>query len=144
MKAFVTRLRDVRERWLSPKATDRQKRGAAGEAVAETFLRRARLKILVRRYKCRYGEVDLVARDKDTLVFIEVKTRRSAAFGDPAQAVTPEKQRHISRVALHYLREIGNPQIPVRFDIVEVLDDLTVPTCQHLPDAFPLAAPYIY
>ncbi len=142
--AILARLRDARERWLSPKATDRQKRGAAGEAAAESFLRRTGLKILVRRYQCRYGEVDLVARDKDILVFIEVKTRHSAAFGDPVQDVTPEKQRHISRVALHYLRAIGNPQISVRFDIVEVLDDLAVPTCRHLPDAFSLAEPYIY
>lgn len=141
---LLTRLREARERWLSPRATDRQKRGAAGEAAAETFLCRSGFKILVRRYRCRYGEVDLVARDRDTLVFIEVKTRRSTAFGNPAQAVTPEKQRHISRVALHYLREIGNPQIPVRFDIVEVRDDLPAPTCQHLPDAFPLAEPYVY
>ncbi|MCC7517864.1 MAG: YraN family protein [Verrucomicrobiae bacterium] len=142
--AFLTRLREARERWLSPKATDRQKRGAAGEAVAEAFLRRAGFKILVRRYACRYGEVDLVARDNDTLVFIEVKARRSAAFGDPAQAVASEKQRHISRTALHYLREIGHPQVPVRFDIVEVLDAPPAPSCRHYVNAFALAEPYVY
>ncbi|NUN92731.1 MAG: YraN family protein [Verrucomicrobiae bacterium] len=141
---LLARLREARERWLSPKATERQQRGAAGEAVAERFLRRAGFKILVRRYTCRYGEADLVARDADTLVFVEVKTRRSADFGSPAEAVTPEKQLHLSRVALHYLREIGHPRVPVRFDILEVNDALPKPSCRHLRDAFPLAEPYIY
>ncbi len=90
------------------------------------------------------GSTDLVARDADTLVFVEVKTRRSDGFGSPAEAVTPEKQLHLSRVALHYLREIGHPRIPVRFDILEVNDALPKPSCRHLRDAFPLTEPYVY
>jgi putative endonuclease len=141
---ILARWREAKERWLSPRATARQQRGAAGEAEAEAFLRAAGLKVLVRRYRCRYGEADLVARDRDTLVFVEVKARASEAFGAPSEAVTPEKQRHLSRVALHYLREIGNPAVPVRFDIVEVRGGAEAPACQHLRGAFPLAEPYVY
>ena len=85
-----------------------------------------------------------MARQGDTLVFIEVKTRRSSSFGDPFEAVTFEKQKHISRVALDYLRRLKNPEIPVRFDIVEVTSENAVWQCRHLPDAFQLSEPYIY
>ena len=126
------------------KPTDSQKRGLAGEAAAARCLRKKGMKVLVQRYRCKFGEIDLVARDGDTLVFVEVKTRRSAEHGAPFEAVTSEKQRHISRVALDYLRRLGNPEIPVRFDIVEVIDSGGGLECEHIPNAFGLAEPYIY
>ena len=121
-----------------------QERGALGEAAAAQHLKKSGLKILVKRYRCRYGEIDLVARDKDTLVFIEVKTRESTEYGEPFHAVTEEKQKHFSRVALDYLRKLRNPRIPVRFDIVEVISDGDLYECQHTPNAFSLSEPYLY
>jgi putative endonuclease len=118
--------------------------GLQGEVEATRFLRKRGIKVLVTRYRCRFGEVDLVARAGDTLVFVEVKTRAASDYGDPALAVTPEKQSHISRVALHYLRALKNPEIPVRFDIVEVVFSETGVECHHIADAFSLTEPYIY
>src|SRR3954462_3604774 len=83
--------------------------GLMGENAAAKFLKKQGFKILVPRYRCRYGEIDLVAREKDTLVFIEVKTRTSTEYGDPYEAVTLEKQKHMSKVALDYLCKIQNP-----------------------------------
>jgi len=123
---------------------DRRAFGWKGEKQAARHLRRAGLKILVRRYRCRLGEVDLVAREGDTLVFVEVKTRESADHGDPAEAVTREKQQHISRVALDYLGRLGNPGIPVRFDVVEVISSSKPARCHHIRDAFSLTEPYLY
>jgi putative endonuclease len=129
----------------NPEDASRQEKGKAGERAAARHLKSNGLKILVERYRCRLGEVDLVAREGDTLVFVEVKARRSADHGDPSQAVTPEKQRHISRVALDYLRRLHHPDIPVRFDVVEVILKNDEPSaCHHIRDAFPLTEPYLY
>jgi putative endonuclease len=119
--------------------------GLLGEEAASRFLKSKKFKILVSRYRCKYGEIDLVARDKDTLVFIEVKTRTSTDHGDPYEAVTIEKQKHMTKVALDYLRKIKNPEVPIRFDIVEVIMQLDKnPECSHFCDTFPLSEPYIY
>lgn len=129
----------------APSATDpRKQRGDKGEEAAAQHLKRNGLKVLVRQYRCKMGEIDLVAREQDVLVFVEVKTRSSEEYGDPAHAVTPEKQRHISRVALDYLRRLHNPEIPVRFDIVEVFPQGDTARCNHIRDAFGLSEPYIY
>lgn len=117
--------------------------GLLGEEAAARFLKKQKFKILVSRYRCRFGEIDLVARDRDTLVFVEVKTRSSADYGDPYEAVTLEKQKHMSKVALDYARKIRNPEVPMRFDIVEVIMK-DRPECTHYRDAFPLSDPYIY
>ena len=85
------------------------------------MLRRKRYRILEKNYTCRYGEIDVVARDGRTLVFVEVKTRMSGRYGPPQLAVTPRKQRRYARAALHYLQEKGTPDVPVRFDVVSVL-----------------------
>jgi putative endonuclease len=127
--------------------TARLELGERGEDAAAKFLRRHGYKILVRRFKSRAGELDIVARQKDWLVFIEVKTRKTEQFGGPSEAVNREKQRHMSRVALDYLRLLDNPRIKFRFDIVEVLlrkdaqkpDDIRV-----IPNAFDLSEPFIY
>ena len=85
-----------------------------------------------------------MARDGDALIFVEVKTRSSSSYGDPSQAVTPEKQKHISRVALDYLRRLNHPEIPIRFDVVEVIHLSGFIECYHIKNAFPLSEPYIY
>ena len=121
--------------------------GERGEEFAARFLRRRGFKILVRRFKSRGGEIDIVCRDHDWLVFVEVKTRETEEFGAPSESVHREKQRHLSKAALDYLRLLDNPRIHWRFDVVEVLlrkearrpDDLRL-----IENAFDLSEPYVY
>jgi putative endonuclease len=91
-----------------------------GEDLACGMLRRQGYAILARRYRTRLGEIDIVARDGGTVVFVEVKTRQGGAFGDGAEAVGPVKQRRISTMALHYLARHRLVDVPVRFDVVSV------------------------
>ena len=102
-----------------PQSRDpRQWLGRHGEALAERALRRAGLRILERRFRCRGGEIDLIAEDGRTLVFAEVKTRSGVAFGLPAEAVTAAKQRRIVRAARLYLSRRGLWERPCRFDVI--------------------------
>lgn len=95
--------------------------GAAGENAACDALVRAGLTVLERNWRRPTGEIDIIARDKRTIVFVEVKKRSSLRFGRPAEAVNRAKQLHILRTAMLYLAERGLEDAPVRFDIVEVL-----------------------
>ncbi|MEP6685790.1 MAG: YraN family protein [Verrucomicrobiota bacterium] len=120
--------------------------GARGENLAARFLRRNGYKILYRNFRGRSGgEIDLVCRDGDTLVFVEVKTRTSENFGRPFDAVGREKQKRISRGGLAWLRLLDNPEILFRFDVVEVVIAAEgKPRLELLRNAFALSAPYIY
>jgi len=101
--------------------------GERGEREAARYLRRRGYKILTRRFAGKHGEIDIVARDGEVLAFVEVKTRSSEQFGAAADAVGVEKQAHLASCAREYLRLLGNPHIPVRFDIVEVYRDKGAP-----------------
>jgi putative endonuclease len=91
------------------------------------------------------GEIDLVCRDDDTLVFVEVKTRTREDFGRPFDAVDRTKQRLVSRGGLAWLRLLDNPEIHFRFDVVEVIiAPDAAPRIEVLRDAFSLTEPYIY
>ena len=94
--------------------------GKHGEDLACRELRRRRYAILARRYRTRWGEIDIVARDGDTLVFVEVKTRRSPGFGGPLAAVNFTKQRRLVNMARRYLLGLPGPEPPCRFDVVGV------------------------
>ncbi len=120
-------------------------RGELGERAARKHLQSLGLKFLVANYRSPRGEVDLVFRDGDCLVFIEVKTRSSEAWTRPSAAVDKRKRRLLSQAALDYLKLLNNPRVKFRFDIVEVLlADGKVREVRHLPNAFALAAPYRY
>ncbi|NOY80974.1 MAG: YraN family protein, partial [Kiritimatiellaeota bacterium] len=95
--------------------------GRRGERIAARLLAELGFDLLVRNYRCREGEIDLVARENQVLCFVEVKTRRRAGTRRPAEAVGRAKRRHIIRAAHRYLREIGRPPVPHRFDIIEVI-----------------------
>ena len=96
--------------------------GLLGEHLAVKYLHQNGRRVLYRNYiGIHRGEVDIVARHGRTLTFVEVKTRTSAAFGRPADAVTHDKQLLIQRGALDWLRLLGHPRINIRFDIAEVL-----------------------
>lgn len=119
--------------------------GQLGERAAKRHLRRQGLKFLVANFRSQRGEIDLVCREKDCLVFVEVKTRSSEEWTRPAAAVNAERRRRLSRAALDYLRLIKNPQMKIRFDIVEVLlTDGRVREVRHLPNTFALERPYRY
>jgi putative endonuclease len=120
--------------------------GARGEKLACTFLRRGGYNILYRNFRARHGgEVDIVCRDGDTLVFVEVKTRTREDFGRPVEAVNAAKRKLISRGALAWLQLLDNPDILVRFDVVEiVLAEDGQPHFELIRDAFPLSTPYVY
>ena len=99
-------------------AGERQQFGADGERAAERFLRRRGFTIVERNYRCPLGEVDLIALDGRTVVFVEVKTRRHAGAGSPYDAVDPRKQRQIVRAAECYLDAHRLHDRAVRFDVV--------------------------
>src|SRR5436190_10591349 len=120
-------------------------RGALGEAAAKKQLRRLGLKFLTANFRSARGEIDLVFREQDCLVFVEVKTRSSEEWARPAAAVDKERRQRLSRAALDYLRLVRNPQIKIRFDIVEVLlKDGAVGEVRHLPNTFQMERPYRY
>lgn len=98
----------------------RMRTGKQGEDLAAAHLAENGYRILERNYRSVFGEIDIVAEEGDTLVFVEVKSRRSEAYGDPQLAVGSKKQRKISRVAMSYLSEKGWNRRPARFDIVAV------------------------
>jgi len=119
--------------------------GHRGEKIAARHLRRSGYKVLYRNYRApKGGEVDIVCREADTLVFVEVKTRSSEDFGTPAEAVTLSKQHLIARGGLAWLRLLGNPDIHFRFDIVEVRMTGRKAEVNIIRNAFGLPQPYRY
>jgi putative endonuclease len=119
--------------------------GRHGEDAARAELERLGMKVLCANYRHRRGEIDLIAKEGEVLVFVEVKSRSSESWVRPSQAVGRPKQRLLSDTALAYLNELGRPQVAFRFDIVEVLfDGPGVREVRHIPDAFPLAEGRMY
>ncbi len=119
--------------------------GVWGEAVAERALRKAGYKILGRRVRFSpREELDLVARHEDVLVFVEVKTRSSEAFGRPYDSVDRDKRRATGRAAIHYLKRLAFPPIYYRFDVIEVVGDPGAqdPVVRHIENAFTLDERY--
>ena len=114
-------LRNWFTRWRRPKSL-----GQRGEAAAARFLRSLGFKIIERGARRRFGEIDIVARHGDTLVFVEVKARAHRRFGGAAAAVTPWKQRRVAQMAVDYLSRRRLAGCPCRFDVVAIeLEDGT-------------------
>lgn len=101
-------------------ASPRQQRGAAGEAAACQHLAACGLTVVARNWRCRLGELDVVALEGGQVVFVEVKTRTSDRFGTGAEAVDPRKQARLVRLAHAFLQARGWEGLPVRFDVVVV------------------------
>ena len=113
--------------------------GRWGEEQAADYLRRRGLKIVERNYRAPVGEIDIIARQGRLLLFIEVKTRRSIAFGLPQEAVGKTKQRQIVRTAQWYLGHMGAKGLQPRFDVLTVRPDAQGgAVIEHIPDAFGL------
>lgn len=97
--------------------TPAENRGKSAEDAAAEYLQARGLKLAARNYHCRFGEIDLVMRDGDTLVFVEVRSRRSSAFGGAAASITSAKREKLAAAARHYLSG-RSPVPPCRFDAV--------------------------
>ena len=94
--------------------------GKQGEALAAAYLEKAGYQIIERNYRCLFGEMDLVARDGRTIVFIEVKSRKSDRFGVPQLSVGLQKQKKLSQIALHYLEQKRFYPYDARFDVIAI------------------------
>jgi putative endonuclease len=119
--------------------------GRAGEAAAKKHLQQNGLKFLTANFNSDRGEIDLIFREEDCLVFVEVKARKRGGWTRPAAAVNAQKRLRLTRCAFDYLRLLKNPPIKIRFDVVEVLlEDGQVVEVRHLPNTFTLTPPYRY
>lgn len=119
--------------------------GELGERTAKKHLRKLGLKFLTANFRSHRGEIDLIFQDKDCLVFVEVKARSSEDWVRPAAFVNAHKRKLLSQTALDYLRLIKNPEVKIRFDIVEILlNDGKIREIRHLPNSFAMEKPYRY
>jgi len=118
--------------------------GKQGELEAAKFLESKGYKIISRNFKCSLGEIDIIAQDKDTYCFIEVKARSSRDFGLPQEAVSRIKQRQISKAALVFLKENKLLDKKARFDVVSVIFKENSPEFDLITNAFELEESYSY
>ena len=116
--------------------------GQSGEEVAIDLLKKNGYKILVKNYRTKLGEIDIVARDKDTTCFIEVKTRQTEKFGLPQEAVFRSKQKKISKVAIKFLKDNNLLDKKARFDVVSVMYKEGIPKIDLIKNAFELEGEY--
>ncbi len=114
----------------------RSRFGAAGEDAAAALLESRGYRIVARNHRCRRGEVDLVAEKGNLLVFVEVRTRATAAFGGPEETVGFAKQRRVVTAARDYLARWRGPERGARFDVVAVVDGPRGPQLTHFENAF--------
>ncbi|MCL4500583.1 MAG: YraN family protein [Deltaproteobacteria bacterium] len=119
-----------------PPSDVRRQLGDAGEDLAAAALKKQGYRILDRNYVCPLGEIDLVARQGQTYVFIEVKTRKNEHFGPPQEAVNQTKQRKLRLLADYYLKQKRLGEVALRFDVVAITFDEAGPRLEIIPDAF--------
>lgn len=112
--------------------------GDLGERLAAKFLRRSGYRVLTRKYRCKFGEIDIVARDKDMLVFVEVRSKSDSEYGLPYETVGYTKRRRLERVAAEFLRRFNLFDYDCRFDCVSVLfdDNFKPKQIELIKDAF--------
>ena len=122
---------------LPPARPLKDRVGHAGEAAALAYLKEQGFRILARDWRCRLGQIDIVAEDGDTLVLIEVKARRGTGFGTPEEAVDERKQRKLRMLLEVYRSQTHRTKQPCRIDVIGLLMDgaLTVTRTEHIRDA---------
>lgn len=123
---------------MLPMVAEHLELGDRGEALAGKFLRRAGYRLLTRNYRCRFGEIDLVAEEGGSLVFVEVKARSSTGFGHPLEAVDRRKQGQLVKAARMYLSEHGAEERFCRFDVVSITFGAGRPEIELVKNAFEL------
>ena len=117
----------------------RQQFGKESESLAVKHLKKNGYKILEQNYRNKIGEIDIIAKEKGALVFVEVKARKTYVFGNPKWAITPKKQRKISMVALYYLKATKQTHVKARFDVVSLSLAKENPQIEIIKNAFELA-----
>lgn len=117
----------------------RQQFGKESESLAVRYLKKNGYKILEQNYRNKIGEIDIIAKEKKTLVFVEVKARKTHVFGNPKWAVTPKKQRKISMVALYYLKATRQTHVKARFDVISLSLTKDNPQIEIIKNAFELS-----
>jgi putative endonuclease len=132
------RMEERRDRNAADRRDPRRLLGESGETAAARWLRRAGLTIVAHGFRVRCGEIDLIARDGQVVVFVEVKTRTHDAFSRPSEAVNAIKRGRIARVASVFLARSGWAERTCRFDVVEVVPQGARWRVTHIPDAFRL------
>lgn len=133
----------IKERLAGKAQPEHLRRGRLGEAAAKRHLQTLGLKFLTANFRSPRGEIDLVFRDADCLVFVEVKTRTAGGWVRPAGSVNARKRRLLSMTALDYLKRLPDSRVSIRFDIVEVLLHAgAVTEVRHLPNTFTLSKPF--
>ena len=115
------RLDRPRQGITTPETPHNQSFGAWGEELVATWYREHGYAIVARNWRCRQGEIDIIASSGSVLVICEVKTRANADFGSPASAVDVNKQQRLRRLAAHWLSENPNSRVSVRFDVAAVI-----------------------
>ncbi|HAP37065.1 MAG TPA: YraN family protein [Bacteroidetes bacterium] len=110
--------------------------GKTGEEVAANYLKQNGYEILEQNYYYNHGEIDIVAKEGNALVFVEVKSRRSTKFGEPEESVTPKKQQLLRRTAEGYVTEKNIGEMDCRFDVVSVMMKNGKEECKILKDCF--------
>jgi putative endonuclease len=120
-------------------------RGQPGEQMAVVYLQQQGYRIQQQNYRCRQGEIDIIAWDGPTLVFVEVKTKRQTAFGSPQAMVDQRKQHKIIRVAMVYVQQHRLKNVALRFDVVAIayLPGMP-PEVTHVPAAFEASSTFLY
>ncbi|MBA3037335.1 MAG: YraN family protein [Desulfobacterium sp.] len=113
--------------------------GKEGESLAVLYLKKHGYKIIEQNYRTKLGEIDIIAKEKNTLVFVEVKSRKTGDFGSPKYAITPKKMKKISMVALYFLKETKQSGVKARFDVVSISPGEREPEIEIIKNAFDLA-----
>jgi len=121
---------------MTPRSRFGLRFGALGEEAAAELLRKAGYRIVARNHRCSRGEVDVIAEKGDLLVFVEVRTRATAAFGGPEETVGTRKQRRVVAAARDYLAQRRGPPKAARFDVIAVVDGPAGPALTHFENAF--------
>lgn len=106
--------------------------GRFGESIAEQYLTKQKYKIVDRNFYCHYGEIDLIVWDGESVIFVEVKSRKDDKYGMPREAVNWRKQQKIVKCATYWLYKNKQTGVPVRFDVIEILGN----NVNHIKDAF--------
>jgi putative endonuclease len=141
----VNLIAKLKSRFAGKDEPESARHGKLGERAAKEHLQKRGLKFLTANFNSGRGEIDLLFRDEDCLVFVEVKARRRGGWTRPASAVNAEKRLRLTRCAFDYLRLLKNPPIKIRFDVVEVLLEVgEVTEVRHLPNTFTLSPPFRY
>lgn len=115
--------------------SDRIQTGRAGEEAAREYLKKIGYRIIETNYRCPLGEIDIVARDNQTIIIIEVRAKTNTRYGLPEESLTNNKARRLKRLALYYLQSVFGTEVPCRIDFISVMlseEDLRVIKLRHI------------